>query len=131
MLTRLRFDSLWFDDFTTNGVLLPGTESMARRIGGPLHRGPHREYNDLVITRVGQIAGDWDRQRSADPSAADGHAWMRLSLLQKALRRRLLRPRTASIRLNRNDPVGRGTDFSHLDQMAETLWGDTTGLASA
>ena len=49
---------------------------------------------------------------------------MRLSLLQRALRRRLLAD-MGRLRLNRRDPLGAGRDFSHLDALADELWRET------
>ena len=49
---------------------------------------------------------------------------MRLTLLQGALRRRLL-TETRRLKLNTRDPLGMGRDFSHLDAMAEALWRNT------
>lgn len=116
-----------FDDFRANGLLLPSTEPAARRTGMPLHRGPHRRYNEIVIARVGRIEERWSRARAHDPEAALVEALMRLRLLQIALRRRLLSEQRRII-LNRHDPLGTGCDFSELDAMAEALW-SSTGLA--
>ena len=101
------------------------------RIGLPLHRGPHRTYNELVLERVGQIEAGWALQRSRAPELALNDALMRLELLQRALRRRLLDQRRR-LRLNRRDPLGQGplgqgVDFAELDAMAALLWPDTAG----
>ena len=101
-------------------MLLPASEPAALRTGLPLHRGPHQIYNELVIERVGQIEGGW-RRRGAGRSA--GHeALARLSLLQRALRRRLLADRRPRALLSRRDPAVRGADFAALDALAEQLW---------
>jgi len=110
-----------FDDFRANGLLLPATNEGSLRIGMPLHRGPHRQYNELVIERVGQIEGNWSKLRGSNPELALVEALDRLSLLQSALRRRLLNKRRRLI-LNRKDPLGQGFDFTELDAMAEELW---------
>ncbi len=47
-----------FDDFRTNGLLLPATEQAALVLGLPLHRGPHRIYNAMVAERIGQIEAE-------------------------------------------------------------------------
>ena len=94
---------------------------MTIRTGMPLHRGPHRHYNEVVIARVGMIEERWVRAARADSDAALGEALMRLLLLQGALRRQLLSARRRVL-LNRNDPLGTGFDFTELDAMAETLW---------
>lgn len=110
-----------FDDFRANGLLLPASEEATVRTGMPLHRGPHRRYNEVVIARVGRIEEDWAQTRARDPEAALEDALMRLQLLQNALRRQLLAERRR-ILLNRKDPLGTGFDFSELDAMAEALW---------
>ena len=116
-----------FDDFRTNGLLLPASDVAAVRIGLPLHRGPHRDYNALVIQRVGQVEASWSALRLKAPEAALDDALMRLRLLQRALRRRLLDPMRRRLSLNRHDPLGKAADFTELDAMAEALWGETGG----
>jgi hypothetical protein len=113
-----------FDDFRANGLLLPATEEATMRVGMPLHRGPHRHYNALVIERVGRIEERWAIARRQDPQAALEEALLRLALLQSALRRRLLSERRRML-LNRKDPLGTGFDFTELDAMAEALWAAT------
>ena len=124
-------ESVGFDDFRANGLLLPARPDTAVRLGLPLHRGPHRDYNAMVIERVGQIEGDWARSRGRAGDAARGEALFRLSLLQRALRRRLLRGEGRRLRLNRRDPLGAGVDFAELDAMAELLWGGTQAIAAS
>lgn len=119
-----------FDDFRANGLLLPSTDHAARRTGMPLHRGPHRRYNEVVIARVGRIEERWSRERERDPAAARAEALMRLRLLQAALRRRLLSEQRRLI-LNRHDPLGAGFDFTELDAMAEALWASSDPAAAA
>jgi hypothetical protein len=87
----------------------------------PLHRGPHRRYNEVVIARVGQIEARWSIVRHGNPEAALDEALLRLHLFQCALRRQLLAQRRRVL-LNRNDPLGTGFDFGELDAMAEMLW---------
>lgn len=110
-----------FDDFRRNGLLLPATEAASVRMGMPLHRGPHRRYNEVVIARVGRIEARWAIVRRVDDEAALAEALLRLHLLQGALRRQLLAQRRRVL-LNRNDPLGAGFDFTELDAMAENLW---------
>ncbi len=113
-----------FDDFRTNGLLLPATDDATIRTGMPLHRGPHRRYNEMVIERVGQVEQSWSRLHRAYPETARNEAVQRLLLLQSALRKRLLSQRRRFI-LNRKDPLGTGFDFAALDAMAESLWQST------
>lgn len=121
LFERLGRERVGFDDFRVNGLLLPASEEATMRTGMPLHRGPHRRYNEVVIARVGRIESDWSRVRVRDPDAALSEALMRLQLLQSALRRQLLADRRRIV-LNRRDPLGTGFDFSELDAMAEALW---------
>jgi hypothetical protein len=124
LFDRLGRERVGFDDFRRNGLLLPCNEPAALRMGLPLHRGPHRDYNSMVMERVGRIEGGWAVRRLRAPDQALEEALMRLSLLQAALRRRLLAER-ARLRLNRGDPLGAGRDFAELDAMAEMLWRET------
>jgi hypothetical protein len=123
MFEQIGRESLGFDDFRRNGLLLPCTDRAAVGFGLPLHRGPHRAYNAMVCERVGQIEGGWARRRTRSPGAAREEALMRLALLQQALRRRLLAERRRLV-LNRTDPLGAGRDFAELDAMAERLWSE-------
>lgn len=114
-------ERLRFDDFRRNGLLLPATDRSAVEIGLPLHRGPHRTYNELVSERVGQIEAGWSRSRGASPHGAVSDALARLELLQRALRRRLLDQRRRLL-LSRKDPLGAGADFTELDALVDELW---------
>lgn len=113
-----------FDDFRANGLLLPANEEASLSLGLPLHRGPHRRYNEMVIERVGRIEQSWAHAVARDPEAALAEALLRLGLLQAALRKRLLDERRR-IMLNRKDPLGQGYDFAELDAMAEALWSES------
>ena len=121
MFARIGRARVGFDDFRANGLLLPATEAATIRTGMPLHRGPHRRYNEVVIARVGRIEASWARTRCRDEDAAMTEALLRLRLLQGALRRQLLAQRRRVL-LNRNDPLGTGFDFTAIDAMAESLW---------
>lgn len=128
MIGHFGADRLGIHDFRRNGQLLPASERAATKTGLPLHRGPHRAYNEMVIERIGQIESDWSRSRASGPSA-DVVALMRFDLLQRALRRRFLDPRSwARVPLNRRDPA---LEFSHLDEMAELFWAETGVVADA
>ena len=122
-------DHVGFDDFRANGLLLPASDRAAIRIGLPLHRGPHRDYNSMVIERVGQIEAGWARLRLKAPEIAASQAIMRIALLQRALRRRLLNPLGRRFSLNRKDPLGQAFGFAELDAMADALWGETAGIS--
>jgi hypothetical protein len=123
-------DRLGFHDFRRNGLLLPSSGEAAVRMALPLHRGPHRAYSALVAERVGQIEGTWSTLRSKAPEQARDQAFMRLALLQSALRRRLLHSDRPRLRLNRRDPLGAALDFTELDAMAERLWAGTASVGA-
>ncbi len=122
MFDSIGRNSVGFDDFRANGMLLPAKEDIAVRFGLPLHRGPHREYNQMVIERVGEIEGAWSRRYRVCPKKALLEALDDLSHLQRKLRDRLYEEPGRLI-LNSNDPLGYGFDFTELDAMAETLYG--------
>lgn len=111
-----------FDDFRTNGMLLPCEETAVLRTGLPLHRGPHHHYSQLVAERLGSIEASWQRdRRERGAAAALVTARWRIRLLQDALRKRLLKT-TRPITLNRRDPRVAAVDYSKLDAMVEALW---------
>ena len=117
--------AIGFEDFRRNGLLLPAREEAVLRLGLPLHRGPHRDYNAVVIERVGQIEMAWSLATRRDSARAGIEALQRLAALQQDLRAELLAPRVDYLRLHANDPLGKGFDFSVLDDMAERLWSAT------
>ena len=121
MLDALGRAAVDFEDFRLNGLLLPANDRAVLKIGLPLHRGPHRDYNAMVIERVGQIEAMWSATRLRAPECALEVAYERLELLQRALRRRLL-DQQRRLRLNSKDPLGSGYDFTELDAMAALLW---------
>lgn len=127
LFANLGREAIGFDDFRANGLLLPSSEKAALRTGMPLHRGPHRQYNNVVKQRVGQIEACWAQTRASSPEIARLEALMRLRLLQKALRRRLLERERRALFLSRKDPFRAGLDFAELDALAESLWQATKG----
>ena len=125
LLAAVGSERVGFDDFRRNGLLLPATVRSALRMRLPLHRGPHGSYNAMVVERVGRIEHEWSLQRLRAPDVAAAEALHRLTLLQRALRRRLLAANRPPVRLNRLQPVGTGVDFTDLDAMADALWAGT------
>lgn len=121
MWQALGTTTIGFDNFRRNGILLPARETAVLRLGLPLHLGPHRDYNAMVIERLGTIESAWSRQRLRGGENARALALIRIALLQGALRRRILDTRRP-LRFNRGDPLGRGRDFTLLDRLAEELW---------
>ena len=113
-----------FDDFRRNGMLLPAREDAVRRLGLPLHRGPHRAYNEMVIERLGEIETWWERQCRLERSEVHGAALQRIGELQRSLMVQLL-SETDPVRLNRRDPRHGKPDFTILDAMADQLWEGT------
>ena len=127
MLAAVCPATIGFDDFHRNGVLLPGTEAAAIEAQLPLHRGPHRIYNELVLERVGTVEMEWSRNRGRCEQQARQAAQERLRLIQRGLYRRLHGDGSAPLLLNRHDPIGKGIDFAHLDNLAEQLWRASSG----
>lgn len=121
-LKGIGLDAMGFHDFRRNGLLLPCREPAALRLGLPLHRGPHRRYNAMVMDRLGRIEADWSRQRLAYASNARRDALMRIRLLQNALRRLLLRQAKIRLTLHRRDQALADRDFAELDAMADSIW---------
>lgn len=124
MFTALGGVHRHFEDFRSNGLLLPCREHAALRMGLPLHRGPHSRYTELVLERVGQIEADWVHWNMKDPISAAIRARMRLDLLQRALRRYLL-DSSRRIRLNKLDMVPGNNHFAELDALADAMWAPT------
>lgn len=124
LFDRLGREAIGLEDFRRNGLLLPSSEQAARILGLPLHRGPHRDYNRMVIDRVGLIEGSWSRERLRRGDAALGSVLFRLRLLQQALRRRLLQPGNRRLVLNGRDPALANDAFAELDAMADLLWSE-------
>ena len=118
-----------FDDWKTNGVLLPCDEQEAFNTGQPLHRGPHPRYNQLVLERLIAI----DRLSKTIPNQPDRLNFLRfrVSLLQSALRQSLLQSSFVNLTLNRNDPsvypVGY---FDNLDDCVDRLYSNTSDMIS-
>jgi hypothetical protein len=52
---RLRMAGFDPNDFATNGLHLPSTETNAIAFRLPLHRGPHPRYNEMVADYVGEF----------------------------------------------------------------------------
>lgn len=114
-------ERIGFDDFRRNGMLLPARESAVLRLRLPLHLGPHRDYNRMVIERLGEIEAGWSHRRARSDETARATALMQIRQLQAALRKRIL-DQGAPVRFNRADPLGRGRDFTLLDRLAGELW---------
>lgn len=109
-----------FDDFTTNGILLPTTEAEALRARLPLHRGPHPRYNALILMRVETIRACYARSRRRLQDRMDGV--QRLRLLQNVIRRSLMGASAFPVKLHLRDPMHDGLGFETMDQMIEKAW---------
>ena len=125
MLCTLGHDRIGFEDFRRNGLLLPSQDGAAVRMGLPLHRGPHRDYNEMVIERVSSIEKDWQTARRKEQDQAVYEALRNLARLQANLRESLLSPDRSMVKLNSKDPVGQDLDYRELDDVAAKLWVDT------
>lgn len=119
---RLRGDGFDVSNFVHNGIFLPSTEAAALRARMPLHRGPHRRYNDLVAYRVAAILREMDVGHRRFHARCD--AVERLKLLTAALRNTLHR-RHPPMSLNQRDPFASNVDFLALDSACDLLWSAT------
>ena len=118
----LRGDGFDVTNFLHNGIFLPATEAAAVRSRLPLHRGPHRRYNDLVAYRVDAILSDMSDGRHSFAARCDARE--RLTILTAALRNTLYR-RDRFMALNQRDPFASNIDFSELDSACDLLWSVT------
>jgi A nuclease family of the HNH/ENDO VII superfamily with conserved AHH len=96
--------------FLNNGHLLPATEVESVKTGLPLHRGPHRQYDDLIAECLNMI---WLAALAGHIPATPVSLMTQISDLQGLLRR-ILGP-SASIKLNQHDPRGVQSHLSSLD----------------
>jgi hypothetical protein len=95
--------------FLANGQLLPSTEAMAVQTGLPLHRGPHKQYDELIAAGLNIIWEEMQRGAVCDNVAA-------LQLLSDFIgqMRRTLQ-HGGTLLLNRHDPRSTDCPLSKLD----------------
>lgn len=105
--------------FPRNGLFLPATEAAAIRSRLPLHRGPHRRYNELVAYRVAAIFRDYPRLACRQSERDD--TVERIDLLAGALRAILYAPQPR-MSLNRRDPLNQSVSFDHIDSACDAIW---------
>ncbi|UVO53957.1 AHH domain-containing protein [Sphingomonas sp. SUN039] len=106
------------DDFSTNGMFLPADEAIACATRLPLHRGPHRTYNAMVIDALDTIRFDARRaglDRSAQMAAVRG--------LQHRLRHLLqLSAVDAHVALASRNPFGASVALAKIDAQTDALF---------
>lgn len=102
--------------FLNNGFLLPATEIESARTGLPLHRGPHRQYDDLIAECLNMI---WLAVLMGHIPASPVSIMTHVSDLQGRVRRSL--GPSARIKLNQNDPRGVGGHLCLLDDNLKQL----------
>ena len=105
-------------NFTINGILLPCTEEAARQFKMPMHRGPHKYYNDLVYECVGLIFKPFDFLNAPDRELR--YVAAEIAKLQATLKA-LLRQNNVHLRLSNQDPAKRDVINDHLDMAAAIL----------
>jgi A nuclease family of the HNH/ENDO VII superfamily with conserved AHH len=105
--------------YSVNGLALPATERAAAFWKMPMHRGPHRRYNELVAVRVATILSDLERGNGSQHARSE--AIGRLNLLIFTLRRMLTADRPF-ILLSRRDPINSKVHFYDLDMACDRLW---------
>lgn len=123
MFDHLQREGFALENFGCNGLMLPGCEPMALRLGHALHRGPHHGCSDVVAARVERIRVHFVMQAPGDLDAARRTAAMRLRLLQDVMRRALTDRHRAGFWLNRRDPMRLFADRPYLDDAIDRLFG--------
>lgn len=118
----MRADGFDVRFFPRNGLFLPATEVAAIRSGLPLHRGPHRRYNELVAYRVATIFRDFGCIKHKASARCD--AVERIHHLAGALRAVLYRS-DPHMSLNQRDPFQSSVNFDNLDGACDLLWQET------
>jgi A nuclease family of the HNH/ENDO VII superfamily with conserved AHH len=104
--------------FLNNGFLLPATENESEQTGLPLHRGPHREYDELVAERLNII---WVAVLTGKIAANPISIMTHISDLQGQIRRNL--GPNAWIRLNQHDPRHvQSQPFLHDEWIEQINW---------
>lgn len=105
-------------NFDANGMFLPALEHLAIRERLPLHRGPHRHYNDVVIAvldRIRKSAG------SCDLPVSEGQRVIRR--LQGTLRLALkISAQNADVALSSREPFGPAVALLALDRETDALF---------
>jgi hypothetical protein len=102
--------------FSNNGFSLPSTEIEAARTGLPLHRGPHRQYDDLIAQCLNVI---WLAVLTGHIPANPVSIMIHVSDLQGRVRRNL--GPNAWIKLNQHDPRDVEDHLYSLDDSLKQL----------
>jgi hypothetical protein len=105
-------------DFTSNGILLPCTEYAAIKYRLPLHRGPHKFYNELVSECVEIIFSQYDLHNVKQSQLAE--IAVKIEKLQHSLKA-MLRQENFNMQLCRRDPSRSAAEISQLDYAAMLL----------
>jgi A nuclease family of the HNH/ENDO VII superfamily with conserved AHH len=105
--------------YSVNGLALPATERAASLWKMPMHRGPHRRYNELVALRVAAILSELERSNCSQDARSE--AIGRLNLLICTLRRVLTADRPF-ILLSSRDPINSKVHFWDIDMACDRLW---------
>jgi hypothetical protein len=114
---RLQKTGFYFDDFDTNGVLLPATVAAATISRLPIHAGPHPYYNH----RVEGLA-----MAAAMESAGIITLFRAIRQLQRCLKVVVQRPRAIFTSI---DHITLNPDNAHDHRFADALVGYLDGFA--
>lgn len=113
-VTGLHVFGLDLEDFTTNGLFLPATDELAQHYGLPLHRGAHRQYNDLVVDLL-----DTASRMNSTASGPFSASVIAVRRLQATIRTVLqMCALDTHVNLGGPDPFGNDKWISHLQQTA-------------
>ena len=108
---RLRSTGFNPHDFNSNGMHLPSSEKQAAVFRLPMHRGPHKRYNNMVADRIAGFSNLDDQ-----------------SILQNVVKlqydlRKGLRRGPVNLLCGRGGQGNTADFFDRLDSAADLLWG--------
>ena len=115
----LAADGFSFDDFSTNGILLPSCEKEAVKAGLPLHRGPHPLYNEFVIEHIAIVTKM--AERCATLTIARYQLITQIRAFQRTLATSLSKHPAGTLYLHKRDPMKSDMDFSMMDSHVDQL----------
>lgn len=105
-------------NFDVNGMFLPAVEQLAARERLPLHRGPHRHYNEYVIAMLEGIRKSASSRKLPPSQGQRAIRWLQATL-RLALK---ASARNADVALSSRDPFGPAAILLALDNETDALF---------
>lgn len=110
-------------NFDVNGMFLPAVEQLAARERLPLHRGPHRHYNDYVIAVLDGISKAAGACNVPPVESQRAIRWLQTTL-RLALK---TSAQNADVALSSRDPFGPAAALLDLDRQTDALFAQHLG----